>query len=145
MDWKKEAVEDLKNYAKRKVAVQSLRERMEMLQAECEAPGQVRMDRLPQKNGAGGAEARMIRLIAEKERLGENLRATQRMVEMVERGLGALGSEERRVLEGFYRQEGGYKAERLAEEMHMDRATVYRMRDEALRNFTLAMYGVLEQ
>lgn len=137
-------MEDLENYERRRLAIRNLEERIEVLRQRFESTRGARLDGTGYQPGTAQVEEALVENIAERERLQENLTQAKRMVQVVERGLAALPEEKRRVLEHFYKRDGQGKAIRASLEMHVDRATVYRMRDEALREFTLAMYGVVE-
>lgn len=145
MDWKRAAIDDLQRHALRKKALVNLKERMEVLQAKFEGVSGPRLDGIPAKGGACRREMRMVENIAERTRLQEARQHTQRLVQLVEQGLGALDAEQRRVLEGFYLNTGKGRAEQLCAELGVERATVYRLRDEALRSYTLAMYGLVDE
>lgn len=141
MDYKQQAVEDLKRHGLRLQAVRNLQERIEVLQAKFEGAYGPRLDGVPMKGGGNAREERMVANIAKRDELQQALAQSRRMVALVQRGLRALPKDQRRVLEVFYLQPGHGKAEQLCEQLGVERATVYRLRDKALRNFTLVMYG----
>ncbi len=74
----------------------------------------------------------------------EAWRITKRRVDAVERGLAALDEQQREILEAFFinRVQGHVQA--LAEKYHVEQSRVYQMKDQAVRDFTLARYGISE-
>ena len=94
------------------------------------------------EGGASGYEERLINYIDRKGRLEQNLGMAQARVERIERGLSVLTENERLVLTRFYiRREPRY-LDRLCGELGYEMRTIYRLKDSALKKFTLAMYGV---
>ena len=61
----------------------------------------------------------------------------------VERGLNVLDERERAVLDAFFIMRRENHVEYLCETLHVERTTVYRIKDTALQKFTLARYGTL--
>lgn len=139
-------MDDLRAYTRQKNALRNIKERIAALQAQAEGLRTQRTDTVPVQGGASRTEERLLDSIVERDRLRENYRITRERVEAVERGLAALSEEERFVLMGFAEADRRDKcvAERLAASLHLGRATVYRIRDEALYRFTLQSYGVID-
>lgn len=146
MDWKRAALEDIRLLETRRMAVRGLEERIALLDAQLEAGA-----RMPVDMAGGGrrkkrqARDRMAELVAERERLRLNHSVTKGLVRLTERGLCGLDARGREVLTAMGgRQRDAAAADRLAQTLSVDRATVYRMRDEALREFTMRTYGLTE-
>lgn len=65
-------------------------------------------------------------------------------VSQVDKALAILSDEERLVLDRFYLHPIKGAIEDLCERMNIEKATVYRRRDDALRRFTIALYGATD-
>ncbi|MBR7070908.1 MAG: hypothetical protein IKI29_01920 [Clostridia bacterium] len=145
MNWKKEAISDLQNYRENKESLTNLRERIQALKEKADGLKAIAADRVPVKGGASKMEDRLIDNIAERERLKHTYLATKRLVGLVERGLTVLNEEEKTVLSTLYiepRSKGA--VETLCGIIGCEKATVYRIRDNALYHFTKSLYGMLD-
>lgn len=143
MNWQKEAVNDLKSYIARKQSVESLKERILDLERRSVKLGGT-SNSTPVQGGGNRNEEALVNNIAERERLTMALTAAQKLVNIIEKGLAVLTSEERLVLEKFYIDRPTMYLDRLCDELHCEQATVYRIKDRALYKFTVAMYGVID-
>ena len=144
MNWQKEAITDLRCHEKRKAALESLADEIRELCARTYGTSSPAADAVPVQGGASTAEERWIAAIDELERKKEVYRLTKRRVQAVERGLAALDEQQREILGAFFinRVQGHVQA--LAEKYHVEQSRVYQMKDQAVRDFTLARYGISE-
>lgn len=144
MNWQKEAIADLRCHEKRKEAMESLAEEIRELRSRTYGSSSPAADAVPVQGGSSTAEGRWIDVIDELERKKEAWRITKRRVDAVERGLAALDEQQREILEAFFinRVQGG--ADYLAEKLHLERTRVYELREVAIRDFTMARYGVVD-
>lgn len=144
MNWQKEAIADLRCHEKRKAALESLADELRELRARTYGTSSPAADAVPVQGGSSTAEERWIAAIDELERKKEIYRLTKRRVDAVERGLAALDEQQREILEAFFinRVQGHVQA--LAEKYHVEQSRVYQMKDQAVRDFTLARYGISE-
>ena len=144
MNWQKEAIADLRCHEKRKAALESLADEIRELRARTYGTSSPAADAVPVQGGASTAEERWIAAIDELERKKEVYRLTKRRVQAVERGLAALDEQQREILGAFFinRVQGHVQA--LAEKYHVEQSRVYQMKDQAVRDFTLARYGISE-
>lgn len=146
MDWKREAAQELKSYPLRLAAEQALAEELQELEEQLLA--------LPGGGGrpggtlAGGktgrAGERLAALLDERGRKADNLQLTRRQLARTRRGLAALNARQRELLDRFYIHRTPGHAVSLAAEWHLEQSRLYQLKDEALRDFTLARYGLLE-
>lgn len=144
MNWQKEAINDLRCHEKRKAALESLADELRELRARTYGTSSPAADAVPVQGGSSTAEGRWIDVIDELERKKEAWRITKRRVDAVERGLAALDEQQREILEAFFinRVQGG--ADYLTEKLHLERTRVYELREVAIRDFTMARYGVVD-
>ena len=144
MNWQKEAINDLRCHEKRKAALESLADEIRELRSRTYGSSSPAADAVPVQGGSSTAEERWVAAIDELERKKEVYRLTKRRVDAVERGLAALDEQQREILETFFinRVKGG--ADYLAEKLHLERTRVYELRESAIRDFTMARYGVVD-
>lgn len=144
MNWQKEAIADLRCHEKRKAALESLADEIRELRGRTYGSSSPAADAVPVQGGSSTAEGRWIAAIDELERKKEAYRITKRRVDAVERGLAALDEQQRMVLDVFFmnRVQGG--ADYLVQKLHLERTRVYELRESAIRDFTMARYGVVD-
>ena len=144
MDWKKCMIEDLRKYESMKLSLQSIKKRIAALEEQTSSLKGARIGGEPVKGGTSYYEDRLISNIAERERLGFNFEAVEKLVGCMDAALAVLSPKERRVLELFYIQCRKGHVEQVMEELHVERSEAYRMKDAALKKLTFAMYGILD-
>lgn len=144
MDWKATAIEKLKDYEAKKLCIDQLA--LEIKRLELKAEGLHSSIR----EGAGSAHSTdayddmLVNNITQRQELMFLHTDALRWVEFVERGLSVLTGEERLILDRFYIHRSKGNVDRLCEELCVERSRVYKLKDQALRHFTLALYGVTE-
>lgn len=144
MKWTEIAIEDLRDYTGLKASLRNISERIETLEAEFTGIKSNRTDREPTSGGGNRWEDFLVNNIVERERLRLLLPVVQRKVSVISRGLSALADNERLALKYFYISREENYLEKLMETLNIERAEVYRLKDRALRKFTLHMYGLPE-
>ena len=143
MNWKKEAVNLLKEYPMRKDSLQSLKHRHAMLDREVKEL--TAHEELPTVKGElSAAQDQLLSSTAEEKQLQLNYQLTKLQLQWIERGLSALDEDERMVLEGFYLIGGPSVKSDLMDALCIERSALYQLKDRALRKFTMSMYGLLE-
>lgn len=144
MNWQKEAISELRNYEKRKSAIASMTERLRILDEKFKSIRCATTDNVPVMGGASRLEDSMLNNIAERQRLELNIDATVRLVDLTERGLSSLDDKQRTVLEKFYIRRPPRHVEWLMEYFCVEQSQVYRLKDDALYDFTIGMFGVID-
>lgn len=144
MNWQSFAVQKLKSYEARKAAVDSIPERIKALELEATAIKAGIGDGMPKAHGDNKAEERLIGNVAEREELATNLELARREITLTDKGLEALDDEEKRILYIFFINRPYRHIELLCDELHIEKTKLYGLKDEALKKFTLACYGVVE-
>lgn len=141
MNWKQEAADKLRTYAVRKQALTALPQQIREAQLRRESIQAARTDGAAVSGGASVQEDRLLGNLVYQQELERRLAATEVYVAGVEEALKALTEEERLVLDRFYIHPQRGNADKLCEELCVERASVYRRKDQALRRFTMALYG----
>ena len=144
MNWKFEAIEKLKQYEAKKLSLQTIPEEIKRLESAMRGIRSAGADGSPVKGGGSGREDMLLSNIVHRQELEHALEQAQQWVATAEKGLAVLSEEERKILDRFYIHPAKGNVDRLCGELCVERPTVYRRKDEALRHFTIALYGCTE-
>lgn len=145
MNWKREAADKLKNYEAYKLALESLPKEIKRLESSFAGIRSATTDGTPVSGGGGSTRAdAMLSNIVHRDELKRRLKEARLWVSMVDKALAILTDEERLVLDRFYTHPAKGNVGELCERLHVEQSTVYRKRENALRRFTIALYGVTD-
>lgn len=144
MNCLKEAEYKLRDYNAKKNAIVATLEEITRLESESTCVRSATTDGTPVQDGGNRREDAMLNNIAARMELKAAHDSAEAWMRIVDGALAVLTDDERHILDRFYinRQKG--HAERLMEEMNLEKSQVYYRKDAALRKFTLALYGVTE-
>ena len=78
-----------------------------------------------------------------KQHLENKIAEYEAMVNLYDRTMASLSREDRMILETMYSSDTIYPYETLQEELHIERATLYRWRARAIKNFETFLTGFL--
>ena len=140
-DW---LIPRLKNLEQVRYSIQSMEQRIAVLQSQFGAIRSATTDGTPVMGGTNTREDALIGNIAERQQLEKNLQFARAEVGELDAAMAQLSPDERTVLSRFYVSRVRYSAEAIAEELCCDRATVYRIRDRALVALARCLYGRVE-
>ena len=143
MNWKIEAINKLKGYGAHRTALTAIPEEIKRLEEDAAGIKAASTDREPVHQGEGSREDQLLSNIVHREELERALKQARAWVSIVEKGLAVLDREERQVLDRFYIHRAMGNIDLLCEELHLEKSRVYELKDKALRQFTLALYGVV--
>ena len=133
MDWRKIAAEDLRQYPYLKAGYKHNEDRIRDLDE--------RIARLT-ASGIAADDDRIIECVANRDKLKLSNGAIAPLVKPVEDSLELLSENERCVLTRMYINNEKKALDRLCEELCYEKSRIYQIRNEALRKFTVAMYGI---
>lgn len=142
MNWKYEAIDKLKGYDAHKAALISIPEEIQRLESAARSIRSATSDGTAVSGGGNKREDMLLSNIVLREELERQLEQAKQWVSVVDRSLGVLDADERRVLDLMYIHRQPGSIERLCSELSIEKTSVYRYRDTALHKFTTAMYGV---
>ena len=143
MDWKKCAIEDLRNYGRRRDSLDNIKSRIVALKEQyASVKCALGSDTGAVQGGGNRIEDRMLSNIVERERLTHTYRAAKQLVDLTERGLSGLDERERLVLERFYIEPAKGSVDRLCDELGYEKTQIYHMKDSALYKYTICEYGL---
>lgn len=144
MNWKEEAVRKLREYAPMRQATVNIPLQMQQLEDEYQTiRGQSFTGRRSVAN-PGSREDQMINNIVRRQELQQSLERACQWIETVDGALNVLEPEEREILQCMYVFPQKGAVDTACDALHLEKSSVYRRRDKALRKFTLAMYGATE-
>jgi len=143
MDYKETAIKRLREYESRVVSIENLRQQLEALRTEQTAIRSASTDSEPVSGTLGSRrEDAMIFNIMKQDALRTNLKIAQHEIAVTERGFASLPDDAKTVLDIFYIHHHPIKD--VCEEMHIEKTTLYRKKDAALRAFTMACFGIVD-
>lgn len=144
MRWSDCAVQDLKKYAGLTASIENIEERIEALEMRFTGIKGSKTDKIPVQGGGSKWEDYLLDNIVERERLHILHEADKKIAGIIERGLKALNDTERLVLDRFFIHRSKDHIDRLIQELGVEQSQIYRIKDQALYNFTINMYGIEE-
>lgn len=143
MIWKNEAVSRLKAYQSKKLALENIPLEIRQQVLALASIRSADPDSTPVRGNSTREDAMLNNMVYRSE-LEDSYLRTKLWVDATDRALGVLTPEERTLLERFFIYAEPKAADRLAGDLHMDVKTMYRRKDDALRKFTVALYGTTE-
>lgn len=138
--WKNQAINELKMYEARRMSIENITDQIRELEAELTSIKSIGADAVVVR-GSGDRDGKHLNIIVSRDLLKENLEDAKKAVRRVEKGLSVLNDEERELLDRFFIRQGKETAFDIADELGIDRKTVYSRRHAALCKFTTAMYN----
>ena len=142
MKWQNVAIDDLRGYHALKESLEGIAMQIEALTAKLEAiKGSPDLSQTRVQGGKRNSDDFKVDTIVQRDKLKKLLKANRLTVRFVERALAALTTDERLVLEILFISPSRGDVDYLSDEFHCGRSEVYRMRDAALKKFTMYLYG----
>ena len=139
------AIQRLKDYEDRKTAVDNITEQISVLNDKFTSIRSATTDSTPVQGGnENRREQMLIHNISTREELQKSLDLTKKELAITEKGLAALTETERKILTRFYINRSKGYVDRLCDELYVSKTELYRQKDEALKRFTMACYGIVE-
>lgn len=144
MKWQNYAVDDLKRYVGLKRSIESIGERISILEAEFTGLKGTGMDSIPSGRSGSKREDHILNNIVERRKLKRLLFVNKKTVSLIEKGLEGLNEAEKIVLHNFFIARRTRHVEVTMDELNIERSHVYRIKQEALEKFTRSMFGISE-
>ena len=144
MNWKREAIDKLKNYEAHRQALENIPREIKRLESAYTGLRSASTENAPVSGGGGTREDCVLSNIVLRDELKRRLKEARLWVAQVDKALAVLDDEERLVLDRFYIHRAKGAVEALCESLGLEKSAVYDRRDKALRHFTLALYGITE-
>ena len=145
MNWQTVAVQRLRNYEAKKLSLETIAEQVKGLEAEFTGLRAATTDGMPiSGTNANKREEMLVTNISKREELKRNYKIAKSEVNVTEKALEILTDQEKRILYVFFINRPAGHVQLLCEELFVEKTKLYKMKDEALKKFTRACYGVVE-
>lgn len=144
MNWKNEAMEKLRQYDAMCLAADNIPQEIRRLEQAATAIRSARTDGCRVQSSGNRRDEALLDNMMSRQELHWRLDQTHAWLCSMNKALSALTPEEKLVLQRFYICPEKGSVERLCDELGLENSSVYRKRDKALRHFTVALYGCLE-
>lgn len=140
MNWKAEAVEKLRRFPLMRQATQSIPKELERLEQEARSlqAGNAKLGAMNVRSQENMLLENMIR----RRELEELCASAESWVAVTAGAIGQLTAQEEKLLTRLYVEEAD--VEQVCGELQLERSSLYRHREAALKKLTLALYGALE-
>ena len=144
MNWKREAIDKLKNYEARREALENIHKEIKRLESAYAGIRSATTDGTPVSGGSNTREDSMLSNIVHRDELKRRLKEARLWVAQVDKALAVLDDEELLVLDRFYIHRTKDSVGELCDRLNLEKTAVYDRREKALRHFTIALYGITE-
>ena len=145
MNWQTVAVQRLRNYEAKKLSLETIAEQIKGLEAEFTGLRAATTDGMPiSGSNSNKREEMLVTNISKREELKRNYKIAKSEVNVTEKALEILTDQEKRILYVFFINRPAGHAQLLCEELFVEKTKLYKMKDDALKKFTRACYGVVE-
>ena len=140
INWKKEAIEELKRMEDLKESIHHLNERIELTQNQLYNISAVQIG---ERVGGSddGDDVRLSKMV-ELEELKARKLITEKRVQLLQDCLDKLSEEQRLILDRFYIRRTSDYIEELEEVLFKSRTQIYYEKDNALRRLVRLLYGI---
>lgn len=144
MNWKHEAIEKLNNLPAMLMAVDNIPAEIKRLEQELVHLRGIEPDRLPHTTPDRG-DAPLLNNIVKRQELAQAYDRAKIWVDTTKRAFKVLTEEEQSILMAMYVNPTYGGVAELCKKLGLEQSTLYRKREEALYQFTLALYGAPQQ
>ena len=144
MNWISESISDLRLYGQRKKFLEHVDSQLIWLENDFAALKGCTTDSEAVDGGASKSEDHLLNNIVKRDKLRQNKELAEKFVQTIERTLYLLPRQQQEILAEFFIDRSKGHIERLMEKYHVEQSMVYKLKNEALRNFTLLRSGYIE-
>lgn len=141
MNWREEVVDKLRQYSVMAHAAESIPAELHSLDQEACALQSAQSGRTGVRS-IRSCEDRLMNILVKKQELELLLDRTESWLRVINMALGRLDQWDRRILQLLYIED--ISVVKTCDELGLEKSTLYRYRDAALKRLTLSMYGVME-
>ena len=142
MDYIREAIEQLRDYNLLMSSVSTMQEQLEALKLEkYNIKAQV-ITREPKGGGNTEPDDKTVNNIFKRRMLINNIVATNKKISCIDKSLAVLDTNEQKVLNRIFVIGSHNAIGDLCTELNFSKSQIYKIKDQAIRRFARAMYGV---
>lgn len=135
---REEVIENIKLLEMRKIAVQSMRERMAELDEDAYSVSARPVTVAPMRGGGNHTEDKYIRMIDAKSEKEKEILELERKIRTTERALYRIDKRERMALLWVYQKRRATLWE-ICEKLHCSRSELYRLKEKGLKKMEVMM------
>lgn len=144
MNWISESISDLRLYGQRKRFLENVDSQLIWLENDFASLKGCATDSEAVDGGASRSEDHLLNNIVKRDKLKQSKRLAIEFVEQIEKSLDMLPKKQKDILMEFFIDRNKGHVERLMEKYHIEQSMVYKLKNEALRNFTVLRSGYTE-
>ena len=141
MNWKNEAIDRLSQYRAMSQAMENIPKELSRLEKVVQNLRPVQLGKPAGAGTPGPKDDALIGNIIKRQELSEVYENARIWVDTTNCALEILPREERTILQSMYITPQKGAVSKLCEELGMEQSSIYRKRDQALYQFTMALYG----
>lgn len=142
MDWKKIIKDEIAEYQENLISRQQLKERIQICKDEKTSIKSAKGEAVATRGGTNRHDDRIIKLIVEEDAARAQLSIINARIKLVEAGLSRLEEDERDILLTMsIAKYGDGSVSRLCEKYKMERATLYRVWEQASKKYKGVQFG----
>lgn len=141
MNWREETMERLRRYPAMRNSLEAIPRELERLTEEAQGLKSMKLGVVSSRKQRA-QENRLLDNLVRRQELELQLHRSSGWVEDTDDALELLTPQEQKILRRLYMEEAD--ATSVCRELGMERSSLYRYRDGALRKLTLALYGGME-
>lgn len=144
MNWKTEAMEKLRRYDAMQKATVNIPQEISRLEDESVALRSGLAVRPVSSRDVRRREEVLLDNLVTRQQLQWSLKQARSWTALVHNALMGLDPEEQMILKQLYILPRDAAVEQLMQKLGLEKSSIYRRRDRALRKFTLSLYGTEE-
>ncbi len=141
MNWKEETIDKLRKYPAMVSATRSIPLELQGLEREARAVQSLQTTNKDRKNRQT-LEERLMNIMVKRQELERQLDSAENWVTLMEEALKQMNEQEKKLLIMLYAK--ACSPRYICTMLQIEKSSLYRRRDAALKKLTLAMYGALE-
>ena len=143
LDKRSAAVDALKDYDSMAFIIANTSNEIKNTREDMDSIRSPQFDGMPRTHNPQAGEERILKNIEEIDILQERYRQAVEYMEWFKPAWEELSSEERYVLETFYRDEGGQTGAvyEICSQLNVERSTAYNRKNRALAKLAVLLYG----
>lgn len=139
--WELKAKKELLNYNSIKRSIKILEERIELINIRMQNCRSANFSSQPKSVGEKTVDDVWCDAIIEKDMTERQIAEKKMEVTLIEKGLSALAKNEYEILSEFYINRSRNSMDNICEKLNIERSTVYKLINSALRHYILEEYG----
>lgn len=144
MDYKREVIDKLRCYESKCRSLHRIRSEISRLEVEFEHIRSASAGDTAVSGSGSTKEDTMISNIATRAELAKAEELTAAWIQIIDDARRSMSAEEWAILDGMYVHPVKGHVDRLCAALNVEKTTLYNRKNDALRKFTIELYGITE-